>query len=359
LGYTKKTNPGASTTSSIAGDQFNKILDIITGITATDTTDEWNIKTPTRFGDSSFRLWHLGGTSFAYRFRTSTLTASQDVILPPLTAADTIVFLALGQTLTNKVVSVVDNSIVATGAASGDLLTNNGTKYVNFPKGAALQIPRVNAAGTALEWFDMPTGLEVAGGIALGGTAQFSGDASNKVFTIDHGLSDPPDIYFAIPVSTDAQGDPTVTVDSTNITVTYPMAPPTGINNVKLVWGSGYSDVAVSGFSPTTTNTLQNKTMSGTLNSFSNIPITAISSFVITSPTDNQALTYDTATGKWINESISGVSNNPATYSEISTPANQSNTDDILIYDKAIDTNNNALFAKYKENNVIVEVRIF
>ena len=208
-------------------------------------------------------------------------------------------------------------------------------------------------------WIDPPDPLAVAGGVALGGTAQFNGDASTKVFVIDHGLSDPPDIYFAIPVSTDAQGNPVVTVDANNITVTYPVAPPTGTNNVKLAWGAGYTDTAVSSFTPTTTNTMQNKTLSGAVNSFSNIPITAITDIVLTSPTDNQALVWDAATSKIVNESISGLSNNPSTYSEISTPANQSNTDDILVYDKAIDANNNALFAKYKENNVIVEVRIF
>jgi hypothetical protein len=44
---------------------------------------------------------------------------------------------------------------------------------------------------------------------------------------------------------------------------------------------------------------------------------------------------------------------------QASTPADQTNIEDIMIYNKAFDVNNNALFVKYKEAGVIVNVRLF
>jgi hypothetical protein len=42
-----------------------------------------------------------------------------------------------------------------------------------------------------------------------------------------------------------------------------------------------------------------------------------------------------------------------------STPADQTNIEDIMVYNKAFDANNNALFIKYKENGAIVTLRLF
>jgi len=69
-----------------------------------------------------------------------------------------------------------------------------------------------------------------------GGTATFSGDGSATTFTIAHGLAATPSKVSVTPGSADARGDFHVTVDATNITVTYATAPPSGTDNVVLHW---------------------------------------------------------------------------------------------------------------------------
>jgi len=69
-----------------------------------------------------------------------------------------------------------------------------------------------------------------------GGTATFSGDGTTTTFTIPHGLASTPTKYYVTPASADARGDFHVTADGTNLTVTYSTAPPSGTDNVVLVW---------------------------------------------------------------------------------------------------------------------------
>lgn len=67
-------------------------------------------------------------------------------------ATDTLVGLATIDTLTNKTVNTTNNSITATSQAQGDILKNNGLKFVRFAMGSALQVLRVNSGATDLEW---------------------------------------------------------------------------------------------------------------------------------------------------------------------------------------------------------------
>ncbi len=66
------------------------------------------------------------------------------------------------------------------------------------------------------------------------GRSTQSGNASTKVFNIAHGLSAAPTNVKITHGSDDATGSPTVTSDSTNVIITYPVAPPTGSSN--LIW---------------------------------------------------------------------------------------------------------------------------
>jgi hypothetical protein len=68
------------------------------------------------------------------------------------------------------------------------------------------------------------------------GTATFSGNGSQTQFTIPHGLIGIPKSYRVEAGSSDAKGDKYVTADDTNLTVTFATAPPSGTNNVVLVW---------------------------------------------------------------------------------------------------------------------------
>ena len=69
---------------------------------------------------------------------------------------------AANETLTNKTVQVDLNTVAhSTTNAIGDILKNTGTKFNRFAKGTALQLLRVNAGATDLEWTDPAV---VAGG---------------------------------------------------------------------------------------------------------------------------------------------------------------------------------------------------
>jgi hypothetical protein len=313
LGYLQKTNPGLSSTDLVAADQWNEIIRIITGLLATDVSYDWNIKNPTRFGDNNLRIWHAAGSGFAYRIRSSTLSASRDITLPALTGNDTFVFLAHVQTLLNKVIDVVNNSIIATGASAGGLLVNNGTKFVNLAMGNAEQILSVNSAGNDLEYIDMPDFEGGFGGFPAGGIATFTGNATTKQFDIPHGLNDPPEVYFANPIIPDAFGVYEIAVDSTNITLTYSVAPPSGTNNVKFVWGAGFIGQAASVFTPNSTTVITNKTVGNSLKFNKQDPV----------------------------------------------PSNQANIEDGMMYQKEIDGNNNTAAYKTKINGSIVEVRMY
>jgi len=88
------------------------------------------------------------------------------------------------QTLTNKTINATDNSITDTSQAAGDLLKNNGTKFVRFAMGTALQQLRVNAGGTDLEYFT-PAASAIHRRTSIASGTQ---NGTNKVFTITNAL---------------------------------------------------------------------------------------------------------------------------------------------------------------------------
>jgi hypothetical protein len=69
-----------------------------------------------------------------------------------------------------------------------------------------------------------------------GGTATFSGDGTTTTFNIAHGLAGTPKSWRVEAGSADAKGDKYVTADATYLYVTFATAPPSGTNNVVLVW---------------------------------------------------------------------------------------------------------------------------
>ena len=75
-------------------------------------------------------------------------------------------------------------------------------------------------------------------GAPTGGNASFNGTGAQTVFNIAHGITGTPNHFWAIPVTDAAHAKRTVTVNGTNIVVTYTTAPPSGTNNVKFRWGS-------------------------------------------------------------------------------------------------------------------------
>jgi len=68
------------------------------------------------------------------------------------------------------------------------------------------------------------------------GIATFSGDGSTTTFSIPHGLVSTPSKYGVSPLTPDADAPRTITVDATNITITFSTAPPSGTDNIKFGW---------------------------------------------------------------------------------------------------------------------------
>jgi hypothetical protein len=122
--------------------------------------------------------------------------------------------------------------------------------------------------GTA--WIVESGGGGGGGGFSAGGAIFKSGTGSQTVFTIAHGLTSTPDVYFALPTNTAARGDISYSVDATNITLTYPIAPASGTNNLSYVWGAGYTNVALSTFTASSATTLTNKTIDFDTNTLTN-----------------------------------------------------------------------------------------
>lgn len=73
-------------------------------------------------------------------------------------------------------------------------------------------------------------------GVSQTGAATRSGDSAATSFTIAHGLSGTPSVYFVQAASAAAKNISYVTADATNLTVNYDTAPPTGTNNINLNW---------------------------------------------------------------------------------------------------------------------------
>ncbi len=126
--------------------------------------------------------------------------SNKTMTIPDIT--DTLVTKTSTDTLTNKTYDVVGtgNNLTSTGQVIGDLLKNDGTKFVRFGRGAALQFLRTNSAGTDLEWATVdvstPVIREQAGAgqlldivtTAAGGQTvvaiRFTGDGSNTDITL-------------------------------------------------------------------------------------------------------------------------------------------------------------------------------
>lgn len=70
------------------------------------------------------------------------------------------------------------------------------------------------------------------------GTSTQNGDASTKVFNIAHGLVDTPTFYTAEPLHADSRAAHLLSVDGTNIIITFDAAPPSDTGNVKFSWNA-------------------------------------------------------------------------------------------------------------------------
>ena len=148
------------------------------------------------------------------------------------------------------------------------------------------------------------TASSVTGGNTVSGTSTQSGDAATKIFTIAHGLPSLPSGILVEADSIDALGDLTWTFDATNITITYQAAPPSGSSNLTWKWVASFN-VSVSGFTTSSTDTLTNKTIDGTLNTLKDIG-RAFNSIVFKDTVANKTYAVNGLTGAVISSGTAG-----------------------------------------------------
>lgn len=123
---------------------------------------------------------------------------NKTLTLPDLT--DTILSATSTATITNKTFDVAGtgNFLTSSSQAAGDLLKNNGTSFVRFPRGSSLQVLRTNTAGTDLEWatVSLPVAevtINQAGAGQLNNVTTDNGSGSNAAmirFTGDGAATD-------------------------------------------------------------------------------------------------------------------------------------------------------------------------
>ena len=157
----------------------------------------------------------------------------------------------------------------------------------------------------------MPDLAALRTGFAAGGPATFSGTGSQTVFNIPHGLATTPEVVSVKETSDDAAGHYKVAVDSTNIVITYAVAPLSGSSNITFNWGAGYIADAIPGFTPGSVTILTNKTIGDSL--------------------------------KFTKQG--------------STPSDPS-VEDMILYQKAVDSTNNGVYVKIKKGSAIAEVQL-
>jgi len=106
--------------------------------------------------------------------------------------------------------------------------------------GCIVEDNRVVDGGEAGTLLNQSTTTKIKGNIGYVtencGIATFSGDGFTTVFNTPHGLVDAPTKYGVSPLTPDADASRTITVDATNIIITYTTAPPAGTDNLKFGW---------------------------------------------------------------------------------------------------------------------------
>lgn len=161
LRFKKLYSPDA--TINISDDVSNQKVDLTLAGAFVKTTQS-NV-----YGDflQAFRSSRLSlsnpANNFAYFFVGGAITASRNINYPVLTADDTPVFNSHSATLLNKTLgsgTIADiNTITlkhSTTNNAGDILTNTGSKYDRFARGAANTYLRMNSGGTNTEWGTLP-----------------------------------------------------------------------------------------------------------------------------------------------------------------------------------------------------------
>lgn len=179
--FKRVTSAVAGDTTHFGGLDVNKFSDYLGGtdIGGSETVD---IATLTAFRNSKFTLRNPANT-FSYVFVPSAIAASRNVTLPLLTADDTAVTAAFAQTLTNKTIDALLNTIPNINRTATYVIFKDGSNYCS--RTTATGATATNASFTTLI-------QNIINGISPAGTATLidiaPGDyevTANTTITID------------------------------------------------------------------------------------------------------------------------------------------------------------------------------
>lgn len=383
--FPKISDPKPSTSTTYGGIEMSKLQDYFSGvdIASGDDTNKPDINTETRYESGKLLLFGSGLNStniarFTYPENVSLTVPEAEISLPNnLSDSQTneFVFADVPQTLTGKEIDASVNALTnisnenvsntagiawskinKTGSMLGDIANIDLTgrinhssiywdavaaKWVIFQPSNGLDVYLANlndvilsspSAGQMLEYngtmwhnIDSPQVSSISKGVYTG-----SGNGTNKVFTFAHGVTDAtPNVAFVEPRSDDAIGNFKVTIDATNITVTYSTAPPSGTNNVVLQWmcsdpfGTANNGIDVSKivkYNQTNTYGVFDQIIpSGNLSLLSSgfkasLAVNTLASDVVhTFPNSSQNVVGDTATQTLSNKRIDSLANSGGT----------------------------------------------
>ena len=161
-------------------------------LSAAGATNDWGAFMQT-FRHQNIQMMNPANT-FGYVWNTSAIAANRSVILPLLTADDTVVFANTTQTLTNKTLTSptisamtinTDSNTIKHGTTNnaGDLMINTGTKFDRFARGGANQVPIMNATGNGLTWIDKTSLQGEPGAPGESGSGDYQVPVVNNIIT--------------------------------------------------------------------------------------------------------------------------------------------------------------------------------
>lgn len=133
-------------------------------------------------------------------------------------------------------VIVLENE-AAIGAGIGRKLNFSITTDFDVTENTTADAYDVKIADNAVKTNHIENGAVTATKLAAKeGSSTQSGDGTTAAFNIAHGFGSAPSNVFIEIGSDDARGNPTITKDATNITITYALPPPSGSSNLTWYW---------------------------------------------------------------------------------------------------------------------------
>lgn len=285
----KINNPGITNTTTFYGDIVNNLVDYLSTIDQGSDTPlgEVAIATATTFKTGKLKLFD-SDSSHKVIFSVPNFSEDKTFNLPSISGtSDDLMSRTAPQIVTGKTLDFsssntatgIPKSAIPTQIAYEDEDNSFGQHYIDLQtvSVAPLAPPAntrrlfvntdgktsVRTSGGSIIDIEA-AGIVAEGGFANGGTATFSGNGSTTTFNITHGITPQPDIATvnAANAVTLNASPASFVITSTQIQVTFKTAPVSGTNNVSLLWAAGFVNQAIQGFSPTTVNTLTNKTLS-------------------------------------------------------------------------------------------------